>query len=64
MEILTRARANVFWVNSGHMIADGLTKASTKTPSPNLDLLCYALEYGAVCIAYCTDNWRKEMAMT
>ncbi len=63
-EIWTRARAKVFWVKSGHMIADGLTKASNTSPSPNLDLLCYAVEYGTVCITCCTDSWRKEMAMT
>ena len=47
-----------------NMIADGLTKASHKSPSPNLDLLYYALEHGTVRVTYCTESWRKEMAMT
>jgi hypothetical protein len=44
------------------MIADGLTKLSNKNPVPNLDLLVYVLEHGAIRITYCTESWRKEMA--
>jgi hypothetical protein len=62
METLTRTKARVYWVNSGHMIADGLTKLSNKNPVPNLDLLVYVLEHGAIRITYCTESWRKEMA--
>ena len=28
MEVLFRVQARVYWVNSGHMITDGLTKLS------------------------------------
>ena len=62
METLTRIEAKVYWVNSGHMIADGLTKLSNKNPVPNLDLLNYVLENSAIRITYCTESWRKEMA--
>ena len=44
MEVLTRIGARVFWVNSGHMICDGLTKLSTKSPPPNIDLLLHVLQ--------------------
>ena len=62
METLTRTQAKVYWVNSGHMIADGLTKLSNKNPVPNLDLMIYVLENGLIRITYCTESWRKEMA--
>ena len=32
MEILVRCGARVFWVNSGHMVCDSLTKLSVKDP--------------------------------
>ena len=64
MEILTRVGARVFWVNSGHMLADGMTKLSTKSPAPNIDILLHALSTGSLRITYCTESWRKEMAKT
>ena len=61
MEILFRIGARVYWVNSGHMLADGMTKLSTKSPPPNLDLLLHVLETNDVRITYCEGSWRKEL---
>ena len=61
MEILVRCGARVFWVNSGHMVCDSLTKLSTK--DPGLDLLYYVLEQAEVRITYCDHSWKKEMSM-
>ncbi len=41
---MSRTGARVYWVTSGHLIADGLTKASHKNPSPNINVLYYVLE--------------------
>ena len=62
MEILTRTRAKVFWVNSGHMLADGLTKLSTKSPPPALDLLLHVMTTNDVRITYCEGSWKKELS--
>ena len=61
MEILFRIGARVYWVNSGHMLADGMTKLGTKSPPPNLDLLLHVLETNDVRITYCEGSWRKEL---
>ena len=61
MEILTRTNSRVFWVNSGHMISDALTKLSTK-PDVRIDLLLYVLEHGLIRITYCEHSWRRELA--
>ena len=61
-EILRRIGSKVFWVNSGHMAADALTKRSDKSPPPNMDLLLHVLLTGEVRITYCETSWRKEMA--
>ena len=61
MEILVRCCAKVFWVNSGHMVCDSLTKLSVK--DPGLDLLYYVLEQAEVRITYCDHSWKKEMSM-
>ena len=61
MEVLYRIQACVYWVNSGHMVADALTKLSRKSPPPNLDLLLHVLEANAVRITYCEGLWRKEL---
>lgn len=62
MEILTRIGAKVYWVNSGHMLADGLTKLSSKSPAPNIDLLLYVLTTNDVRITYCEGSWKKELS--
>ena len=62
MDILYRVDAKVYWVNSGHMVCDALTKLSTKSPSPNLDLLLHVLTTNMVRITYCEGSWRKELA--
>ena len=61
MEIMFRIGARVYWVNSGHMLADGMTKLSTKSQPPNLDLLLHVLETNDVRITYCEGSWRKEL---
>ena len=61
MEILVRVGARVYWVNSGHMLSDGLTKLSTKSPPPNLDLLLYVLSTNDVRITYCEGSWKREL---
>ena len=48
MEVLYRIQARVYWVNSGHMVADALTKLSTKSPPPNMDLLLHVLETNSI----------------
>ena len=62
MEILTRTRAKVFWVNSGHMLADGLAKLSTKSPPPALDLLLHVMTTNDVRITYCEGSWKKVLS--
>ena len=59
METLTRIGAKVYWVNSGHMVADALIKMSTK--DAQLDLLLYVLQHGLIRITYCEGSWRKEL---
>jgi hypothetical protein len=61
MEVLARTGALVYWVNSGHMLCDALTKRSDKNPAPNLDLLHYFLTSGQIRITYCEDSWRREL---
>ena len=61
MEFLTRTNSRVFWVNSGHMVADALTKLSTK-PDVQMDLLYYVLEHGVIRITYCEHSWRRGLA--
>ena len=61
MEILRRIGAKVYWVNSGHMAADALTKRSDKQPPPNIDLLLHLLDTNQVRITYCEGSWRKEL---
>ena len=51
----------MFWVNSGHMVCDSLTKLSVK--DPGLDLLYYVLEQAEVRITYCDHSWKKEMSL-
>ena len=43
------------------MLADGVTKLSTKSPPPNLDLLLHVLETNNVRITYCEGSWKKEL---
>ena len=43
------------------MVCDGLTKLSTKSPSPNLDLLLHVLSTSQVRITYCEGSWKKEL---
>ncbi len=62
METSTWTGAKVYWVTSGRIIADGLTKASHKNPCSNLNLLRFVLEHGAIRITDCTESWREEMA--
>ena len=62
VEPLARIQAKVYWVRSGHMIADGLTELSNKSPVPNLDLLNSVLAHGAIYITYCAESWREEIA--
>ena len=64
MEILRRIGAKVYWVNSGHMVADPLTKRSDKQPPPNMDLLLHVLCTDEVRTTYCAGIWRKELATT
>ena len=59
---LQRTKAKVYWVNAGHMVADALTKASHKSPAPNIDLLLPVLKTNEVRITYCEGSWRKEFA--
>lgn len=61
MELLVRCCAKAFWVNSGHMVCDLLTKLSVN--DPGLDLLYYVLELAEVRITYCDHSWKKEMSM-
>ena len=61
MDILVRCCAKVFWVNSGHMVCDPLTKLSVK--DPGLDLLYYVLEQAEVRINFCDHSWKKEMSL-
>ena len=61
MENLKRTGGLVFWVNSGHMACDGLTKRSDKKPEPALELLYYILETNCIRITYCEDSWRREL---
>ena len=61
MEILVRCCVQVFWVNSGHMVCDSLTKLSVK--HAGLDLLYYVLEQAEVRITYCDHSWKKEMSL-
>lgn len=61
MEILFRIGARVYWVNSGHMLADGMTKLSTKSPPPNMDLMLHVLETNDVRITYCEGSWKREL---
>ena len=42
MEVLCRIQARIYWENSGHMVAYALTKLSTVSPPPNMDLLLHA----------------------
>ena len=56
MEILVRCCATVFWVSSGHMVCDSLTKLSVK--DPGLELLYYVLEQAEVRITYCNHSWK------
>ena len=58
MEILVRCCARVFWVNSGHMVCDSLTKLSVK--APGLDLLYYVLEQAEARITDCVHSWKRR----
>ena len=49
-------------MNSGHMLADGMTKGSSKSPPPALDLLLHVLLTNEYRITYCEGSWRKELS--
>ena len=44
------------------MVSDSLTKLSTKSPPPAIDLLLYTLDTNEIRITYCEGSWRRELA--
>ena len=63
MDILNRVGATVyFWVNSGHMLADCMTKLSAKQQPPATDLMLYTLDSNMIRIMYCEGSWKRNWA--
>ena len=59
-ELLTRTGSAVYWVNSGHELADPLTKLPGEAQD-TLAALEYALATGQIRISYDTESYRKSM---
>jgi hypothetical protein len=58
IESLTRCSIHMYWVYSGRMIADGLTKRWAEAHG---ELLLAVLETGLAHITYCEGSWRKKL---
>ena len=59
-ELLHRTGCHLYWVNSGHELADPLTKLPGDA-GDTLEALDYALSTGMIRIAYDTESYRKAM---
>ena len=59
-ELLSRTGATLYWVNSGHELADPLTKLPDDAKD-TIEALVFALKTGQIRIAYDTESYRKSL---
>ena len=59
-ELLARTGAVLYWVNSGHELADPLTKLPDDAKD-TIEALTFALNTGKIRIAYDTESYRKAL---
>ena len=59
-ELLARTGAVLYWVNSGHELADPLTKLPDDAKD-TIEALTFTLNTGKIRIAYDTESYRKAL---
>ena len=59
-ELLSRTGASLYWVNSGHELADPLAKLPDDAKD-TIEALMFALKTGQIRIAYDTESYRKSL---
>ena len=62
-ETIRRTRANIYWVNAGHQLADPLTKLYESSKDTH-DALDIALRTGRIRIAYDSESYKKALMKT